>query len=77
MGNDLVSWRAAIGAFYGNTQPMVLGQVYTCRISLSTIFRFGFVCVWLCICYYYKLENIKQKYAISSTVTFYTYTVSW
>ncbi len=39
MGNDLISWRTAIGTFYGNIQPMVLGQVF--RINLSTLIECG------------------------------------
>ncbi len=34
MGNDLISWRAAIGTFYCNTQPMMLGRVYRFKIPL-------------------------------------------
>ncbi len=33
MGNDLISWRVAIGTFNGSIQPMVLGQVF--KINLS------------------------------------------
>lgn len=49
MTNELVQWRAAIGVFYGKTQPMMCGQIF--KLNVPLFISFGLL--WFC--YFIKI----------------------